>query len=50
MPALAIAVAPVVAGSVLRSQNAVQGCDPGAGSCQKCPSMLWHVVEGRGKA
>lgn len=50
VPALAIAVAPVVAGSMLRSQSAVQGCDPGAGSCQKCLSMLWHVVERRGKA
>lgn len=43
------AVAPVVAGSVLLSWNAVQGCDPGAGSWQKCLSVLWRVVEGRRK-
>lgn len=45
---LAIAGALVMAGSVLRSWNAVQRCDPVVESCQKFLSVPWGAVEGKG--
>lgn len=45
----AVAVALVMAGSVLRSWNAVQRWDPTVGSCQKCLLVPLGAVEGKGK-